>query len=261
MHSFLPILVHSKYASYSLEIVNTLLHLRHSTYNLVKCELVDLVASIDFKAVNYAENLLASDNVIIKHQMIKRNDLTETNLIEDDGTEYDSLNCNPENSTLQNSQTYFMIKNTQVTTTFYIFIQNVKIFFYIFHMKEKIVEEVFFYLLGSEDIKLRLETAKSLVRFVSNMSFNNTTASTTNQNILYSVSENEMKSGGYAANLFNTCFVENDTCNLNSIGFLFGDWASNSASTSSSSQPDGLSFSSTTKILYAQKKVKMCFYE
>ncbi len=41
-----------------------LIHLRHSTYNLVKCELVDLIASLDFKVINYIENILPSDEVL-----------------------------------------------------------------------------------------------------------------------------------------------------------------------------------------------------
>ena len=69
MHSFLPTLFQTKYASLSLDILVNILHLRHSTYNLVKCELVDLIASIDFKTVNYAEqNLVADLDLVRVHQ-------------------------------------------------------------------------------------------------------------------------------------------------------------------------------------------------
>lgn len=61
LHSFLPTLIQTKYASLGLDMLVNLLHLRHSTYNLVKCELVDLIASIDFKSVNYTEQLLPGD--------------------------------------------------------------------------------------------------------------------------------------------------------------------------------------------------------
>lgn len=125
MHSFLPILVNSKYSSYSLEIINTLLHLRHSTYNLVKCELVDLIASINFKALNYAENLLASNNVIIKHQIDKHNDLKETNFIEDDSTDNELFDKKSEHNIYQDSQTNLIAKNIQV---YYYFHSNILIF-------------------------------------------------------------------------------------------------------------------------------------
>jgi huntingtin len=58
LHSFLPTLVTTKYAAFALDIVINLIHLKHSTYNLVKCELVDLFASLDFKSLNYIEQLL-----------------------------------------------------------------------------------------------------------------------------------------------------------------------------------------------------------
>ena len=98
---------------------------------------------------------------------------------------------------------------------------------------------------------MRIETAKSLVRLVSNMSFCEKTVPNANQNLLLSVSENELKANGHAANMFNACVVENDACNLSTIGFLFGAGATGNSF--SSSQSSG--FSSTTNILYAQKKV------
>jgi len=60
--SFLPTLMRTRLASYALEILVNVLHLKHSTYNLVKCELVDLLASIDFKYVVYAEQMMSSTN-------------------------------------------------------------------------------------------------------------------------------------------------------------------------------------------------------
>lgn len=58
LRCFLPTLMRTRHASYGLEILVNLLHLKHSTYNLVKCELVDLLASIDFKYVVYAEQTM-----------------------------------------------------------------------------------------------------------------------------------------------------------------------------------------------------------
>ncbi len=126
LHSCLPTMLQTKYASYSLNILVNLIHLRHSTYNLVKCELVDLISSIDFKTANYIESLLPGDKCLLTS--FKLNDQTP----EDD---------------LDNKA--FSVKNTQ----------------------ENLIENVFIYLLGSEDSKLRLETAKSLTRFVINMNF------------------------------------------------------------------------------------------
>lgn len=57
LHSFVPTLVRTKYSTFALDIIINILHLKHSTYNLVKCELVDLLASIDFKAINYTEQV------------------------------------------------------------------------------------------------------------------------------------------------------------------------------------------------------------
>jgi huntingtin len=59
LRCFLPTLVRTRHSSYALEILVNLLHLRHSTYNLVKCELIDLMASIDFKCVLYAEQIIS----------------------------------------------------------------------------------------------------------------------------------------------------------------------------------------------------------
>ena len=74
LHSCLPIMLQTKYASYSLNILVNLIHLRHSTYNLVKCELVDLISSIDFKTANYIESLLPGDKCLLNS--LKVNDET-----------------------------------------------------------------------------------------------------------------------------------------------------------------------------------------
>lgn len=60
LRCFLPTLMRTRNTSYGLEILVNLLHLKHSTYNLVKCELVDLLASVDFKYVVYAEQTIAN---------------------------------------------------------------------------------------------------------------------------------------------------------------------------------------------------------
>ena len=51
MHAFVPTLCKSSHANLALDLVSQLLHFRHSTYNLVKCELVDLLASLDYRAI------------------------------------------------------------------------------------------------------------------------------------------------------------------------------------------------------------------
>ena len=116
--------------------------------------------------------------------------------------------------------------------------------------QERIIEDVYLYLLGSDDSKLRLETARSLTRFVSNMSCFDL-SSTSNQNSLLSMGEVLLKTGGYANNMFNSSLIDNDFCNLSSIGFLFNNSQNNSNETSSKMT----SFNSTTNILYSQRQV------
>jgi hypothetical protein len=60
--------------------------MRHSTYNLVKCELVDLISSIDFKVINYVENMLPEDDVIISNLKKKK---SHDNLADDDDEDDD----------------------------------------------------------------------------------------------------------------------------------------------------------------------------
>jgi hypothetical protein len=56
LHTFLPTLFRTRHACTALDILVSLVHLKNSSYNLVKCELVDLIASIDFKNVAFIEN-------------------------------------------------------------------------------------------------------------------------------------------------------------------------------------------------------------
>ena len=65
LHACLPSLVHTRHAALGLDALVALIPMRHSTYNLVKCELVDLLASVDFKAVSYVEQLLPGDAVLV----------------------------------------------------------------------------------------------------------------------------------------------------------------------------------------------------
>ena len=60
MHAFVPTLVKSRHAPLALDVVTQLLHLRHSTNNLGKCELVDLLASLDLRALAHAEQAALS---------------------------------------------------------------------------------------------------------------------------------------------------------------------------------------------------------
>ena len=160
LHAFLPTLFQTKYASLSLDILINILHLRHSTYNLVKCELVDLIASIDFKTVNYIEQNLESDLDLLKSNQ-NFNEICSDEYNQDSSRR----NANVNKSSDQNSrQKNFLVRKTQ----------------------ERIINDVFLYLLGSEDSKLRLETARSLARLVTNMSFYDV-CTTPNQNSLLSL--------------------------------------------------------------------------
>jgi len=127
--------------------------------------------------------------------------------------------------------------------------------------QNKIVDEVLLYLLGSEDSKLRLETAKSLARLVSNLNCFELTNSST-QNVLLAAGEGLIKAGGYSSNLFGSGLVENDACNFGSIQSLFVNNSGHGSRTSSSysiaSGASGnrtASFNSTTSVLYSQKQV------
>ena len=109
LHAFLPNLVNTKYASLALEIIVNIMHLRHSNYNLVKCELVDLIASVDFKAIVYIEHLLSSNEA-----------------------SSNKTNESFEEEVKRSPTAPFLVRQTQ----------------------ERLVEEVFLYLLGSEDTKV-----------------------------------------------------------------------------------------------------------
>ena len=123
--------------------------------------------------------------------------------------------------------------------------------------QERIIEHVYLYLLGSDDSKLRLETARSLTRFVSNMSCFDL-SSTSNQNSLLSMGEVLLKTGGYANNMFNSSLIDNDFCNLSSIGFLFNNNNnSNSQNNLNETSSKTTSFNSTTNILYSQRQVRL----
>ena len=207
LHSFLPNLVKTKYSSLGLEILINILHLRHSTYNLVKCELVDLISSIDFKVINYVENLQLN------------------NMIElDDADENSQIDMKKKSSSIKiNSSSKFMSRNIQ----------------------EKIIDDVFLYLLGSDDSKLRLETAKSLTRFVMNMNFYNA-CSTNTQRSLLSHGEFMLKSDGYGANLLNLNIIENDLSCFNSIN--------NNQIYSSTSNATSSSSSTAANLLHGNRK-------
>lgn len=101
---FLPTLLASKHSSLALSVILSILPLKNSPYNLVKCELVQLLALIDYKLVRYAENERQSQEISIDIQ-------------------------------------------------------------------ERVLREVFLYLLGSEDNKLRLETAKALTHLIDNLCY------------------------------------------------------------------------------------------
>jgi hypothetical protein len=167
LHICLPTMIQTKYASYSLNILINLIHLKHSTYNLVKCELVDLISSIDFKTVNYIESLLNGDRCLLK--------------------------------SLDENNKSFVVKQ----------------------MQENIIENLFIYLLGSEDSKLRLDTARSLTRFILNMNFYDiqsiNSSSTSNQKALLSMSESLVKTYGYANNTLSSSIIDNDYFNLNTL--------------------------------------------
>lgn len=202
--SFLPALVKTRHSSYSLEILINLIHLKHSTYNLVKCELVDLIASIDFKSISYIEHELVSDS--------------SKSFLED---------CDDDLGQQKHSSP-FLVRDTQ----------------------ERIIEEVYLYLLGSDDSKVRLETARSLTRFVLNMNFFEL-SSIPNQNFLLSAGEHALKSEGYATNFLNSSLIDNDALNLSSISYLFDKNKMNlTNSSSSSSSSVSSSFVTPASILH-----------
>lgn len=163
---FLPTLVKTNMSSFVLEMVINLIQLKNSTYNLVKCELVDLLASIDFKSISYTEKSLTEEKVAIEEK--------------------------------QDFSGYFIANNTQ----------------------EKIIEEVFLDLIGSEDSKIRFEAARSLTRFVLNCNFYEPT-SIPFQNLLQSIGETNLKSNGFSKAYFNSSIMKNDIFNIGAIQDIF----------------------------------------
>jgi hypothetical protein len=121
--------------------------------------------------------------------------------------------------------------------------------------QERILNDVYLYLLGSEDSKLRLETAKSLARFVLNMNFYEV-CSCPNQNSLLSLGEHALKACGYGQTLFSSSMIDNDAFNLASISLLFNKPNSNATTSSSSSTtantPSG--YATPTSLLHGNKQ-------
>lgn len=119
--------------------------------------------------------------------------------------------------------------------------------------QERIINEVFLYLLGSEDNKVRLESARSLVRFIMNMQFQEM-CSNPNQNVLLSAAEAYLKADGFSPNLLNSSVVDNDAYNLHTIGFILdrsstrGGVSSSSSSSSYASSASG--FTTPSSLLH-----------
>ena len=123
--------------------------------------------------------------------------------------------------------------------------------------QERILNDVYLYLLGSEDSKLRLETAKSLSRFVLNMNFYEV-CSCPNQNSLLSLGEHALKACGYGQTLFSSSMIDNDAFNLASISLLFNKPNSNATTSSSSTTANTPStssgYSTPTSLLHGNKQ-------
>ena len=140
MHAFVPTLVKSRHAPLALDIVTQLLHLRHSTYNLVKCELVDLLASLDYRALAHAEQAALSSS---------SSSSSSTSF---------SSDCVGESS----SSTAAASASTRVKCSLRSASRTIQ---------SKIVQQVFVHLLGSEDTRVRQETVRALARFALNACF------------------------------------------------------------------------------------------
>ncbi|RMZ92966.1 huntingtin isoform X4 [Brachionus plicatilis] len=150
-------------------------NLKNSTYNLVKCELVDLLASIDFKSITYSEKTLTEDR--------------------------------PNAEESQDYCSAFFARNTQ----------------------ERIIEEIFLDLIGSEDSKIRFETARCFTRLVLNCNFYEPT-SIPFQNLLQATGESHLKSAGFSKTCFNSSIMNNDTFNIGAIQDIFEKAKSQSTS-------------------------------
>lgn len=81
------------------------------------------------------------------------------------------------------------------------------------------MEDVLLYLLNTDDVRLRVETARAITRFVYNMSSssstNSTSTSTLQQNLLLAHGEHWLKNhGAYASNIFTSSLVDDSLCHL-----------------------------------------------
>lgn len=114
--------------------------------------------------------------------------------------------------------------------------------------QERIVDDVFIYLLGSEDSKVRLETARALTRLVLNMNMYEATASSPWHNLLLASAESLLKSdASYAANLFNSSVIDNDAFNLHTINLVL-DKSARSTTMAATTTAGG--FSTPTSLLH-----------
>ena len=215
LHCFLPTLFQTRYASLALDILVNLLHLRHSTYNLVKCELVDLIASCDFKSVVYIEQLLPSDAARI---LSLKQKLDKTDYVDQDDEEQSILFNFIDNSSKilrRKAASASVSTATAPSTVLESYKQQQSSHngaFVVKRTQERIMEDVFVYLLGSEDAKVRMETARSFARCILNMNFyENCTQS--NQNCLLANSEYALKQAGQKLNLFSANTIDNNNNN------------------------------------------------
>ena len=206
MHAFLPSLFKTRHASLALDILTSLVHLKNSAYNLVKSELVDLIASIDFKAVVYVENSMAAATALASQRRRKRS-FGDNSSIKNNNSDYESNSDeddenNSDDSSNSDEDDDYEAANQRFCPLL------------LRHTQERLVTDVYLHLLSTEDAKLRLETARCLTRFIANMSMNGGCASA-NQNVLMAVGESSLKSHGYSLNLLNASLVDTDLFNLN----------------------------------------------
>ena len=183
MHAFLPSLFKTRHASLALDILTSLVHLKNSAYNLVKSELVDLIASIDFKAVVYVENSMAAATALASQRRRKRS-FGDNSSIKNNNSDYESNSDeddenNSDDSSNSDEDDDYEAANQRFCPLL------------LRHTQERLVTDVYLHLLSTEDAKLRLETARCLTRFIANMSMNGGCASA-NQNVLMAVGESSL---------------------------------------------------------------------
>ena len=118
------------------------------------------------------------------------------------------------------------------------------------HTQERIIDDVFIYLLGSEDNKVRLETARALIRLVMNMNFYEM-SSNSNQNLLLGAAESLLKSDGFASNLLNSSVIDNDAYNLHTVNLVMDKCARTSSSAPSPVNAVVTSFTTPTSLLHS----------